>query len=71
MGWFEGDGTYKLICLKASSTVGGTVWKHLGGVMLLEEMCHGAKVLLGLGFQKPGPFSGICLSCCLMPVDHM
>jgi hypothetical protein len=27
-------------CLSASFPVGGTVWEGLGGVALLEEVCH-------------------------------
>ena len=32
--------------------VGGTVWKGLGGMTLLEEVCHSG---WGLKFQKPMP----------------
>lgn len=31
---------YMIICLKIWCPVGGTVWKGLGGVALLESMCH-------------------------------
>lgn len=28
------------ICLNTGSLIGGTVWKILGAVVLLEELCH-------------------------------
>ena len=31
--------------LNARSTVGGTVWEGLGGVALLEEVCHWGQAL--------------------------
>ena len=34
------NGTYCLIILNAWSALGGTVWKGLEGVILLEEVCH-------------------------------
>ena len=38
---------------------GGTVWEGLGGVALLEEVCHCGWVLR---FQKPTPFTALVSS---------
>ena len=34
------NGPHRLVRLNAWSLVGGTVWKGLGGVALLEDLCH-------------------------------
>lgn len=34
------NGTYWLTILDTWSALGGTVWKGLKGVILLEEVCH-------------------------------
>jgi hypothetical protein len=39
-GGFDETGPARLICVKAWSIVGGTVWEGLGAVALLEEVCH-------------------------------
>lgn len=38
-GW-NGNGPHRLLYLNALPPVAGTVWEPLGGVGLLEEMCH-------------------------------
>ena len=39
-GGLNDNGPYRLICLNAWFPVGGTILEGLGGVVLLEEVCH-------------------------------
>jgi hypothetical protein len=39
-GALKETGLHRLIYLNACSAVGRTVWEGLGGVALLEEVCH-------------------------------
>jgi hypothetical protein len=43
------NGSHRLIYLNTCPPVGGTVWEGLGGVALLEEVCHWGWALM---FQK-------------------
>jgi hypothetical protein len=43
---------HELIYLNTCSPVAGTVWEGLGGVALLEEVCHHR---WALKFQRPEP----------------
>jgi len=36
----DGNGPQRLMCVNTWSPVGKTVWEGLGGVALLEEVCH-------------------------------
>ena len=53
MWWFERERpNLNEECLNAWSPDGGPVGEGLGGMALLEEVCHWREVL---GFQKPKP----------------
>jgi hypothetical protein len=49
-GGLSEDASLKFICLNAWASVSGTVWEGLGGVALLEEVCHWR---WALSFPKP------------------
>jgi hypothetical protein len=36
----DGNGLHRLVCLKTWSPVGQNFWEALGGVALLEDVCH-------------------------------
>ena len=58
---------FGLIDLKAWSPVGGTAWEGLGGIAVLEDVCHW---VWALRFQKPKPFLFKSLSAWwLLPQD--
>jgi len=52
---------YRLIYLNVWSPPGGTFWKGLGYVILLEEVCHWEQTLR---FQKAKSFLASCLLPC-------
>lgn len=58
--WFDWEWPPRLIYLNSCSPVGRTLWKRLGSLALLEEVCHQGQAL---EFQKPTPFpvSSLCL----------
>lgn len=39
------NGPPRLICLSPMSPASGIVWERLGGVTLLEEVCHKAQAI--------------------------
>jgi hypothetical protein len=43
------NGNYRLVCLRAWSLVGGTIWEALVGVALLEEVWLWKKHVTGAG----------------------
>lgn len=51
-GGLNENDPHQLIYLNACSPVSGTAWEGLGGVVLLEKVCHRE---WALSFQKPMP----------------
>ena len=41
-GGLNRNGFHRLGCLMLGPQFSGTVWKGLGGVTLMEEVCHGS-----------------------------
>jgi hypothetical protein len=56
---------HRLICLNTWSSIGGIVWEGLGGVDLLEEVCHWG---WALRFNRVAPL--LVCSLCLMLAER-
>lgn len=64
-GYWNENSHHRLICLTIWYPVGRIVWKWLGGVSLLENMCHWG---WDLRFQKTSAFH--TMHPCLLLVDQ-